>query len=568
MARKSRRNIKAQEFVKEPSGQQVLSAAIYARLSVENGGKKDDGASLETQIAICREYVKSCPYLQLAETYADNGRTGTVFERPAFHRLMDDIRSGRINCVVVRDLSRFGRNYIETGTYLERIFPHLGVRFISVKENFDSFTTDSDSLPIVLQNLINDLYSRDISRKVSTANRILMERGEFHLRKVPYGYRWNEDKTKIVPNEATADFVRSIFQWKLEGASVTQILDRLEEAGAPIPETLQRVNGLEGVNTEHWAKSTIFGILKNPAYQGDLVLGRSRQSVYEGLKETQIKNPDEWYVTPNAHEALVSREIFKAVQKMMEQASDSRASKMAASSKARATLKNLFEGKIFCGDCGKRMYFHRKQIDQAKRGRWYAFYECSTAVSKRGNLCTSHYIRQDTVEEKVLEAIRLHIQIALEYEKLLELLQATTAEKELRDQMNRAVSSVSLKLKGISGKCKRLYEDYTEGILDETEYTFIKADYEKQTERLQAQLDELIQRRNSYAEAMSPNSKWIRLMKEVKNTDQLNQDLVDAVIEKVLVYEDGEMEIYFTYHDIYQMSRQYIEKLTEGGEVA
>lgn len=171
---------------------------------------------------------------------------------------MDDVRGGKINCILVRDLSRFGRNYIETGTYLERIFPQLGVRFISVKENFDSFTADSDSLRISLQNLINDLYSRDISRKVGTAYRVQMERGEFYLRKAPYGYKWNEDRSNIVPNEATADFVRSIFRWKLEGVSIPKILDRLEEAGAPIPETLQRVNSLEGVNTERWAKSTIW----------------------------------------------------------------------------------------------------------------------------------------------------------------------------------------------------------------------------------------------------------------------------------------------------------------------
>lgn len=185
MARKSRKNIETKETPRMEAGSPVFETAIYARLSVENSGKDDGGASLETQISICREYIESCPYLRLAETYTDNGRTGTVFDRPSFNRLMDDIRSGRIGCVVVRDLSRFGRNYIETGTYLERIFPRLGVRFIAVKEGFDSFTTERDSLAISLQNLINDLYSRDISRKVGTANRILMEQGKFHLRKVP-----------------------------------------------------------------------------------------------------------------------------------------------------------------------------------------------------------------------------------------------------------------------------------------------------------------------------------------------------------------------------------------------
>ena len=566
MARKSRRNLVTEDTGKAQGGVPVFSTAVYARLSVENSGKDDDGASLETQINICKEYLKSCPHLRRTEVYTDNGRTGTVFQRPSFDRLMDDIRSGKINCILVRDLSRFGRDYIETGTYLERVFPQLGVRFISVKEDFDSFVTESDSLPIVLQNLINDLYSRDISRKVGTALRVRMERGELGFRKVPYGYRWNEDRSNIVPDEATADYVRSIFRWKLEGISVNHILDRLEQAGAPIPETLQRVNGLEGVNTEHWSRNSVSVILKNPAYQGDMVLGRSRQSLYEGLKETQITDPSQWYVTPDSHEPLVSREDFGAVQRMMKLASDSRAAKMAASEEKRAALEDLFEGKVFCGDCGKRMYFHRKRIDKDKRGRWHAFYECSTAVAKRGNSCTRHYTRKDTLEEKVLEALKLHIQVAFSYEKLIRQLQATTAEKKLRDRLNNQVSSVSIKLRGVSGKCKRLYEDYVEGILDEGEYTFAKAAYEGQLERLQAQFDELVQRRDSYAEAMSPDSKWIRLMKGVCYSGKLDRDLVDTVIEKVLIHEGGKLEIHFKYHDIYKLSKEYIQLLREGRE--
>ena len=241
MARTSRKKI-TEKPVQAVSPSQVFPTAIYARLSVENSGKDDEGAALENQIAVCEEYVKSCPHLELIETYSDNGRTGTVFDRPAFNRLMDDIRCGRIKCLVVRDFSRFGRDFVETGTYIERIFPQLDVRFIAIKENFDSFATDgsNESLMIPLQNLINYLYSKDISRKVFTALRIQMENGEFHWRKLPYGYMWNEDRTNIIPNEATAPFVRSIFAWKLEGLSFTQILDRLEAANAPIPETLQR----------------------------------------------------------------------------------------------------------------------------------------------------------------------------------------------------------------------------------------------------------------------------------------------------------------------------------------
>lgn len=178
MARKSRK-AQAQEPVAETKKEvSVLSTAIYARLSVENSGKDDDGNSLQNQIDVCRDYLDGCPYLQLTEVYSDNGKTGTVFDRPAWNRLMDDVRTGKIQRIVVRDLSRFGRDYVETGNYLEKIFPALGTRFISVKENFDSSTGGSiESLSVSLQNMVNAIYSRDISKKVSTALRAQMETG-------------------------------------------------------------------------------------------------------------------------------------------------------------------------------------------------------------------------------------------------------------------------------------------------------------------------------------------------------------------------------------------------------
>ena len=177
-------------------------------------------------------------YLNLIDTYVDNGRTGTVFDRPEFNRLMNDIRTGRIKCLVVRDLSRFGRDYIEAGTYLERVFPQIGLRFIAIKENYDNFDTDGsgESLIIPLQNMINTLYSKDISRKVSTALKAQMESGEFKKRNLPYGYRWDEEHSNMVFDEETAPIVRKIFQWKIEGLSLPAIADRLDAMNAPNPE--------------------------------------------------------------------------------------------------------------------------------------------------------------------------------------------------------------------------------------------------------------------------------------------------------------------------------------------
>ena len=214
MARKSRK-IAAAEPVCEAAPLQIFPTAIYARLSVENSGKSEKVDVITNQIEICKSYISGCPYLDLVDVYVDNGRTGTVFDRPEFNRLITDIKSGRIKCLVVRDLSRFGRDYIETGTYLERIFPQIGLRFIAIKEHYDNFDTDgsNESLMIPLQNMINALYSKDISRKVSTALKAQMEQGTFQKRNLPYGYRWNEDHTNMVIDEETAPYVRLMFQW-------------------------------------------------------------------------------------------------------------------------------------------------------------------------------------------------------------------------------------------------------------------------------------------------------------------------------------------------------------------
>lgn len=568
MARKSRKTTPAVEPVVEAAPLQIFPTAIYARLSVENSGKSENVDVIANQIEICKSYIADRPYLSLVDTYIDNGHTGTVFDRPEFNRLMNDIKSGRIKCLVVRDLSRFGRDYIETGTYLERIFPQIGLRFIAIKENYDNFDTDgsNESLMIPLQNMINALYSKDISRKVSTALKAQMEQGTFQKRNLPYGYRWNEEHTNMVIDEETASYVRLIFQRKIEGCSMPMILDELDRLGAPNTELRKRQNGTrtgDGCSCKGWHKSTVYGILTNPHYVGDTVLGRSMVAIYKGIKSHNVKDKDEWIVFPNTHEAIISREDFQKVQDIMNAASVARQTKMQKSEEIRATLINLFDGKIFCADCGKRMYFHRKRVDKRKDGGWYAFYECSTYVGRRYEHCTAHYIRQDRLESDVLAAIQLQVKAALDYDKLLDKLRGSEGEKNIRDKQNALNTSLNLKLSGVSKKRTRLYEDFAEGILDEEEYTFAKKSYDEQFADLSRRLDEAVQRRSKFNEAMSVDNKWITLMKSVSTATQLSQELVDESVEKVKIHEDGAVELVMKYGDIYALTIQSIKEVQE-----
>lgn len=568
MARKSRKTAPAVEPVVEAAPLQIFPTAIYARLSVENSGKSENVDVIANQIEICKSYIADRPYLSLVDTYIDNGHTGTVFDRPEFNRLMNDIKSGRIKCLVVRDLSRFGRDYIETGTYLERIFPQIGLRFIAIKENYDNFDTDgsNESLMIPLQNMINALYSKDISRKVSTALKAQMEQGTFQKRNLPYGYRWNEEHTNMVIDEETASYVRLIFQRKIEGCSMPMILDELDRLGAPNTELRKRQNGTrtgDGCSCKGWHKSTVYGILTNPHYVGDTVLGRSMVAIYKGIKSHNVKDMDEWIVFPNTHQAIISREDFQKVQDIMNAASVARQTKMQKSVEIRATLINLFDGKIFCADCGKRMYFHRKKVDKRKDGGWYAFYECSTYVGRRYEHCTAHYIRQDRLERDVLAAIQLQVKAALDYDKLLDKLRGSEGEKNIRDKQNALITSLNLKLSGVSKKRTRLYEDFAEGILDEEEYTFAKKSYDEQFADLSRRLDEAVQRRSKFNEAMSVDNKWITLMKSVSTATQLSQELVDESVEMVKIHEDGAVELVMKYGDIYALTIQSIKEVQE-----
>ena len=567
MARKSRK-AQAQPVAEVKKEAAALPTAIYARLSVENSGKDDDGNSLQNQIAVCEDYLDGCPHLRLTEVYSDNGRTGTVFDRPAWNRLMDDVRSGKIQCIVVRDLSRFGRDYVETGNYLEKIFPALGTRFISVKENFDSFTASgsTETLSVSLQNLVNAIYSRDISKKVSTALRAQMETGTFRNRNLPYGYLWNEDKTAYVVDEDAAAVVRQIFEWKLQEVSVYTIIDRLKADGVESPERHKRRVGTrngDNIQGQGWCPSTIRAILQNRAYIGEMICGKSETALYKGLKK-RLAAKENWVVVLDAHPPIVTTEEFEAVERQLQEGSAHRESTMEWSADIRAGMIDLFERKIFCGDCEKRMYYKRQRI-QCKGVVFRGVYDCSTHMRRGHDTCFSHSIRQDALNEKVFNIVRDQLRVALDYEKLLKAMRGSTSEANVREKYNAAVSSVKLKLNALKKKRTGLYENYVEGILNEEEYAFAKQTYEEQYEALSRLLDEAVERRERFLQSISPENKWLTMMRGVSEETKLTQELVDAIIKRVLVYDKDHIEVELNYNDVFEAMCECVEQMKEAG---
>lgn len=281
MARKSRKQTTIQSpAVVGAVKSETISTAIYARLSIENNGKDDEGDSIENQISFCKSYVIEHPYLNLVGVYEDNGSKGTNFDRPQFKKMMDEVKAGRIKCLVVKDLSRFSRDYIEAGAYLEKIFPFMGIRFISITDGYDSAVSgDAEkALMVPLKNMINTAYAKDISRKIITSFRARQAKGEILPAFAPYGYVKSKTQAyRYEIDEETAPYVRMIFEWKAEGLSHREISEKLIAMGAVTPAMRKVQLGIwkaEKYKHTTWYGRTIIDILQNRTYTGCIVYGR------------------------------------------------------------------------------------------------------------------------------------------------------------------------------------------------------------------------------------------------------------------------------------------------------
>lgn len=331
----------------------TYKTGIYVRLSAFNSGN-ETADTMENQIELIKEYISKQKDLTFAELYCDNGRTGTNFERPEFNRLMDDIKLGKINCIVVKDLSRFGRNFIETGNYIENIFPYFNVRFIAIGDNYDSLTDGNDGLIIALKNLVNDYYARDISVKTLSSIGMKQREGKYLGGVPPYGYLRDEaDKYKLIPDEKTAPVVKKIFEMRAEGNSNLSISRFLNKEGIPSPFRYRYEMGF--ISTESskdtlWMERTINFILTNKMYIGAMMLKKTKGISYKSKKRLKVSEED-MIITEDTHEPLVDKELFEKVNRMLEQNKNRQNKEYDYPDHTEDVLK----GKVFCGYCGAKL---------------------------------------------------------------------------------------------------------------------------------------------------------------------------------------------------------------------
>lgn len=553
MARKSRKNTDA--VIETPAQtSSYFSTAIYIRLSIENSGKDDDGDSITNQISFCKAYLAEHTDLKLYDIYEDNGKKGTNFDRPEFKRMMDDIRGGKVKCVLVKDLSRFGRDYIEAGEYLEKIFPFMGVRFISITDGYDSLTCDDaeGALMIPLKNMINDVYAKDISRKIITSFRARQEKGEFLPAFAPYGYvKSKEVAYRYEIDQETAPYVRMIFEWKAEGVSHNEICKRLNDMGAVTPARRKVDIGIwraEKYKHTVWHGRTIIDIMKNPTYTGCIVYGRIPKSLYEGIKMHRAPE-EEWRYVPDAHEPIVSQELFDKVQKMFADRAEKFKAKMDENAPLRELVTNHFKGKIYCGDCGKRMRFVKPTDKRYPVDQDHAVYVCGGYLDSGYSRCSRHSIRYPVVADAVLAAIIIQLELALKQEQLIRQMRGSVREKNLIDKYVGQINYLSQELKKTNSKREALFENFAEGILDEAEYQFAKKKYDEEAKEIEKKLTVEKAKKVQLDDVLSLSNEWLMTIHKAENVIEIDAGSVKHLVSSVKIFEDNRVEVELNFGD-------------------
>ena len=542
MARKSRKNMMLQENTALPDKEKkvLFKAGLYARLSHEKEENIERG-TIETQMELMKNYVKDHEDIVIEEEYYDASFTGTNFERPDFQRMLEDAKTGRINCIIVKDLSRLGRNYVEMGNYIERVFPFLNVRFIAVTDDFDSFRPGTD-LMMPLKNIVNEFYAKDISKKVSTAHRRKWTTDEYMCGFAPYGYlKSKTEKNRIVVDEATAGNVRLIYKLFLDGKGYTPIAKYLNEQGIMSPLMyLKSLGYQQNVKTNGvWTKTTVKSILTNQAYIGSAVHGKVVIEKYNNIP-LHATDPSEWVIVKNTYEPLVDKEPFEKAQERVKKISDAYFAK--EFTKHPPNEKNLLKGKIVCGDCGKGMRLSPRTTKS------YVYF-CGTFSDGINPACSRHKIDQEDVNKAVFAQISNHMRCCIDALRVIRELNARSSGLKKYDVYEKAITRQRRELEKVNRKFSELYGDYSEHLINESEYLTLKQQYLLKSEALKKEIDNLLVSQNLYSKNYKIDEDWENLINKYLKCRKLNKELADAFVDKVQVFEDGRISVNLVYDD-------------------
>lgn len=513
-------------------------AAAYLRLSSEDGDKAES-ESIGNQRTLIKEFINKKPEITMTEEYVDDGYSGTSYDRPGFKRMIEDIKAGKINCVVVKDLSRLGRNYIETGKYIEKIFPFLGVRFIAINDSYDSadVTDDTGQIIIPFKNLINDAYCRDISMKIKSQFDVKRREGKFIGSFTPYGYKKDpNDKNHLIVDEYAAGIVREIFRMRLEGYSQKSIANHLNELGVLTPAEYKRkcgeryTFGFHAGSSPKWEAQTVRYILANEMYIGTMVQGKYRKVSYK-VKACKPLPKEEWTRVENCHEPIIPASVFETAQRLAQ---------MDVKTPKCQETEYPFSGLVECGDCGNNMIHGANR----SRGKQYPFLACATYVATKK--CSSHFIRVEKLEKIVLGAINGQAEALIESEQIIEQLEHRMPEAGFLDTQIAALADEARRYHDLKQKA---YVDMLDGTLSREEYSALAARFATKAADAENRQQELLKKKHRMEQEKGRPKKWLEDFKKCKGIFQLDRQTMLSLVEKIIVYSTDNIEIVFVHGD-------------------
>ena len=526
----------------------IYDAALYLRLSkddMEEGSTKMESNSIANQRELLRSFVKSQPDIQIFDIYVDDGYSGGNFDRPEFKRMTKDIEAGKVNCVIVKDLSRFGREYIEAGRWIERTYPALNVRFISVTDHFDSKTADfsEKSFVVPIKNFVNESYCRDISGKVRSHQKMKRERGEFIGAFAPYGYRKDpENKNCLMVDDYAADIVRKVFSWKIEGFSLGAIAEKLNMRHIQSPKEYKQSNGenynagFQGPDAPKWSAVQIKRILTNEVYIGNMVQGKQERISYK-VKQRLEKPESEWVRVENTHPAIISFSDYEVVQRLLQY--DGRASKSSDSS-------SFFAGFVFCGDCGVPMI---RRVNRYK-GKEKAFYICQT--KNKGGDCTRHSVPEDVLRRIVLKEIQTFTALFADYEMVMEELQKMEVSYEQVVNYDMQIAKLQEEYSRFYSLKASLHDDLRTGLITKEEFDDFRESYGKRCEELEQMIEEqktmVKQMFEGGVRATVRLEGWKRSLK----LKELDRTLLAMTVDRIEIFENKQIKIRLRYQDVFE----------------
>lgn len=505
--------------------------AIYTRISEQE--KDSDRNSIQHQTELLTS-LASKKELSICQAYCDNGKSGGNFDRPAFNEMLDDIQSGHINCVLVKDLSRFGREHIDANFFIEKLFPRFGVRIITAIEGFDSFEDKArmNSIEVPLINLFNDQYLQQVSNSTKASLHVKMREGKFVGTLEPYAYiRSANDKHRLVIDPSVTENVKHIFNWYLEGASLSGIAKRLNELGIENPSAWRARLHQRESKTQLWQSQHIAVILSNEVYIGDMVQGKT--SSPNRKVDVRMDVPrDQWIIVKNTHDPIISRKDFYIVQELMKVQAKPQNTHLSLSKAS------LFAGILYCSECGKPMKRHIKQNVRSPHDMRYF---CSTYFNLGKQFCTSHYI----LETEIYQAVEQQIK------KLLSDLERAVSSAQNKDSRRKLLESMSFKIDRLTNDANQnkrlkneLYIDLKRNIISEAEFADLKLMFDKRISKIESERSALEKELDRIKEGKSADPVVCSILSYI-GFERLTRAMVIELIDKIVVDQSRSVKVYF-----------------------